>query len=128
MTAARNGIVSADDLAADITGPRASIERIGDADGPGELSAASARAVARRMELWEALSALLEDGEESVRDRPSANAMSRVAIAQGVSSAEIAARLYVSTATLKAAVSRILTKLGLTNRTQIAVVIRDHSR
>ena len=50
-----------------------------------------------------------------------------IAIARGASNAEIAAELYISVATVKAAVSRILTKLDLTNRTQIAVTIRAHS-
>jgi DNA-binding NarL/FixJ family response regulator len=45
----------------------------------------------------------------------------------GASNAEIAAELYISKATVKAAVSRILTKLDLTNRTQIAVTVRAHS-
>jgi DNA-binding NarL/FixJ family response regulator len=49
-----------------------------------------------------------------------------IAIARGASNAEIAAELYISTATVKAAVSRILTKLDLANRTQIAVTIRAH--
>ncbi len=48
-----------------------------------------------------------------------------VAVARGASNAEIGAQLYLSTATVKAAVSRILTKLGLANRTQIAVIVRD---
>jgi DNA-binding NarL/FixJ family response regulator len=48
-----------------------------------------------------------------------------IAIAHGASNAEIGAQLYVSTATVKAAVSRILTKLNLANRTQIAVVVRN---
>jgi hypothetical protein len=38
--------------------------------------------------------------------------------------AEIARQLYVSAATVKATVSRILTKLELDNRVQIAVVVR----
>ena len=46
-----------------------------------------------------------------------------LATARGASNAEIAAQLYVSPATVKAAVSRILTKLDLTHRTQIAVVV-----
>ena len=50
-----------------------------------------------------------------------------VAIAEGASNAEIAARLYVSTATVKAAVSRILTKLDLANRTQIAVIVHNQN-
>jgi DNA-binding NarL/FixJ family response regulator len=48
-----------------------------------------------------------------------------IAIAHGASNAEIGAQLYLSTATVKAAVSRILTKLGLANRTQIAVAVRN---
>ncbi|MGW7679548.1 response regulator [Kribbella sp. NPDC054772] len=47
-----------------------------------------------------------------------------LAVAGGASNAEIAARLYVSQATVKAAISRILAKLDLTNRTQIAVIMR----
>lgn len=48
-----------------------------------------------------------------------------IAVAAGASNAEIAAKLYISPATVKAAISRILTKLELTNRTQIAVIVRD---
>ncbi len=38
---------------------------------------------------------------------------------------EIAAGLFVSVATVKAHISRILTKLGLGNRTQIALLAHD---
>jgi len=48
-----------------------------------------------------------------------------VAVADGATNAEIARQLYVSGATVKATVSRILAKLGLDNRVQIAVVVRD---
>jgi len=48
-----------------------------------------------------------------------------IAVAAGASNAEIAAKLYISPATVKAAISRILTKLELTNRIQIAVIVRD---
>jgi DNA-binding NarL/FixJ family response regulator len=47
------------------------------------------------------------------------------AVADGATNAEIARQLYVSAATVKATVSRILTKLELDNRVQIAVVVRD---
>lgn len=48
-----------------------------------------------------------------------------VAIGQGKSNAEIAAELYMSVATVKAHVSRLLTKLELTNRVQIALLVHD---
>jgi DNA-binding NarL/FixJ family response regulator len=48
-----------------------------------------------------------------------------LAVADGATNAEIARQLYVSAATVKAAVSRILAKLELGNRVQIAVVVRN---
>ena len=51
-----------------------------------------------------------------------------VAIAGGATNAEIARQLYVSAATVKATVSRILTKLNLDNRVQIAVIVRQAPR
>ena len=48
-----------------------------------------------------------------------------VGIARGETNAEISARLYMSVATVKAHITHILTKLGLTNRTQIALLTHD---
>jgi DNA-binding NarL/FixJ family response regulator len=48
-----------------------------------------------------------------------------VAIAHGKSNAEISAELFMSVATVKAHVSRVLTKLGLNNRVQIALLVHD---
>lgn len=46
------------------------------------------------------------------------------AIARGLSNAEIAAELYMSLASVKAHVGRILSKLGVDNRVQIALAVR----
>jgi DNA-binding NarL/FixJ family response regulator len=47
------------------------------------------------------------------------------AISQGCSNAEIAARLQMSVATVKAHVSRLLAKLGAENRVQIALLVES---
>ncbi|UJW30388.1 response regulator transcription factor [Saccharothrix sp. AJ9571] len=47
------------------------------------------------------------------------------AVAQGLANAEIARELGMTATTVKAHVSRSLTKLGLTNRVQIALLVRD---
>jgi DNA-binding NarL/FixJ family response regulator len=48
-----------------------------------------------------------------------------IAIGQGKSNADIAAELYMSVATVKAHVSRLLAKLELGNRVQIALLAHD---
>jgi DNA-binding NarL/FixJ family response regulator len=48
-----------------------------------------------------------------------------VAIAEGQGNAELAAALHMSVATAKAHVSHILTKLGVKNRTQVALLAHD---
>jgi DNA-binding NarL/FixJ family response regulator len=62
--------------------------------------------------------ALLSDREREVAG----------AVAAGASNAEIAAKLYMSEATVKAHVSRLLTKLDATNRVQIAILVHDAGR
>jgi DNA-binding NarL/FixJ family response regulator len=47
------------------------------------------------------------------------------AVARGLSNAEIATALFMSVATVKAHISTILSKLGLDNRTQIALLAHD---
>jgi DNA-binding NarL/FixJ family response regulator len=67
------------------------------------------------------------------RDRPAAR-LARltdrerevaVAVGSGASNAEVARSLYMSEATVKAHVSRLLTKLEVANRVQIAIVVHD---
>ena len=47
------------------------------------------------------------------------------AVAAGLSNTEIAEQLYLSVATVKSHVGRLFTKLGVDNRVQIALVVRD---
>ena len=51
-----------------------------------------------------------------------------LAVARGGSNADIAAELYMSVATVKSHISSIFTKLGLDNRTQIALMAHDTGR
>jgi DNA-binding NarL/FixJ family response regulator len=74
---------------------------------------------------------LARDAAAAGRSKPGLEVLSEreravaLAVADGATNAEIARQLYVSAATVKATVSRILAKLELDNRVQIAVVVRD---
>jgi DNA-binding NarL/FixJ family response regulator len=46
-------------------------------------------------------------------------------VGRGLSNADIARQLYMSEATVKAHLSRVLTKLNATNRVQVAIAVRD---
>jgi DNA-binding NarL/FixJ family response regulator len=48
-----------------------------------------------------------------------------VAVGQGRTNAEIAAALHVSIATVKSHITRVLTKLAVGNRTQVALLVHD---
>jgi len=48
-----------------------------------------------------------------------------VAVGRGASNAEIAAQLFMSVPTVKTYVSRLLAKLGLNNRVQVALLVHD---
>jgi DNA-binding NarL/FixJ family response regulator len=48
-----------------------------------------------------------------------------IAVGSGASNADVAARLFMSEATVKAHVSRLLTKLDVGNRVQVAILVHD---
>jgi DNA-binding NarL/FixJ family response regulator len=48
-----------------------------------------------------------------------------LAVARGQTNAEIGAALFMSVATVKAHLTNVLTKLGATNRTQVALLVHD---
>jgi DNA-binding NarL/FixJ family response regulator len=82
------------------------------------------------------LSAALAGGSVSRSPAPSASAADQVLtdreldvlrlVATGSTNREIATRLYLSEGTVKNYLSRILTRLGLRDRTQAAIYARDH--
>ena len=51
-----------------------------------------------------------------------------LAVGRGLANAEIASELFMSVATVKAYVSRLLTKLGADNRVQIALLVQEAQR
>ena len=74
------------------------------------------------------------DAQASERHRAAAQRLSTLtdrerevarAIGSGDSNAEVATSLYMSEATVKAHVSRLFTKLAVTNRVQIAILVHD---
>ena len=63
--------------------------------------------------------------EESVRALTDREREVAAEVARGSSNAEVAARLFMSEATVKAHVSRVMAKLGAGNRVQVAITARD---
>jgi DNA-binding NarL/FixJ family response regulator len=67
-----------------------------------------------------------------VKDTPPADIINAVrlvaAVGAGASNAEIATAVCMSEATVKAHVSRLLSKLDLNNRVQIAILVHDATR
>ncbi|MER5627099.1 response regulator transcription factor [Streptosporangium sp. NPDC002544] len=78
------------------------------------IAAATGRHEPRRAEARLELATLTE------REREVA-----IEVARGGSNAEIAERLYMSVATVKANITRIFAKLGADNRVQVAMKVRD---
>jgi DNA-binding NarL/FixJ family response regulator len=78
------------------------------------IAAATGRHEPRRPEARRELAKLTE------REREVA-----IEVARGSSNAEIAERLYMSVATVKANITRIFAKLGTDNRVHVAMKVRD---
>ena len=83
---------------------RTLLSHLGDDDDAAERR----RSAVRRL-------ASLSDREREVADE----------VASGASNAEVAASLFMSEATVKAHVSRLLTKLEVANRVHIAILVHD---
>ncbi|WP_349675556.1 response regulator transcription factor [Pseudonocardia sp. HH130629-09] len=109
--AAPEGIVDAVRAAADgdaVLSPAITRRLIGIVRGGGAGSVDRRRAARARLDR-------LADRERDVAE----------AVARGGSNADIAAELHMSVATVKSYVSRLLRELGLDNRVQIALLVRD---
>jgi DNA-binding NarL/FixJ family response regulator len=96
--------------------------------GDGSLSPA----VARRL-----IALVAGDGEAGDRYEQARERLARlsprerevaIAVGEGLANAEIATELHMSVATVKAHVSRLLTKLGVENRVQIALLVQEAAR
>jgi DNA-binding NarL/FixJ family response regulator len=89
-------------------------------------------AVARRLIALVAGDADAGARHESARERLAALSPRErevaLAVGRGLANAEIAAELYMSVATVKAHVSRLLTKLAVENRVQIALLVQEAER
>ncbi|NGY64218.1 tetratricopeptide repeat protein [Lentzea sp. NEAU-D13] len=87
----------------------------------------------RALRLGEAISHALGDHDEPVPAPPAASPLTRrerevaALVAQGLTNKEIAARLVIARRTAEGHVERILTKLGFTNRTQLAAWMAEHT-
>ena len=70
-----------------------------------------------------------DDAQSAARERLEALTERELEVARAVgagwSNAEISRRLYLSVATVKAHVGRILDKLGADNRVQVAIVVHE---
>ncbi|MEV5706637.1 response regulator transcription factor [Actinoallomurus sp. NPDC052274] len=101
---------------------------------PGEIINAIRRVVAGEPILSPSVTRRLIAHVAQTRPNPAQERLARlsdrerevvVAIGQGKSNAEIGSELYMSVATVKAHVSRLLAKLELNNRVQVALLAHD---
>jgi DNA-binding NarL/FixJ family response regulator len=69
-----------------------------------------------------------ENARERLADLSAREHEVALAVGRGLANAEIAGELHMSVATVKAHVSRLLTKLGVDNRVQIALLVQEAQR
>lgn len=100
------------------SGPAAAAQR--GAAQPSAAPAAAAQAVAAERSAARRTAARRAVAQLSAREREVA-----LAVGRGLSNAEIAGELFMSVATAKSYVSRLLTKLDLSNRVQLALLVHD---
>ncbi len=119
LGAGADGFLLKDTAPAEIV---AAIRRV--ADGDPMLSPSVTRTLIDRLRH--------SDGDDRVREAESRLALLTdrerdvaLAIGRGLANAEIAGELYLSVPTVKAHVSRVFDKLGVTNRVQIAICVHD---
>jgi DNA-binding NarL/FixJ family response regulator len=93
--------------------------------GDGSLSPAIARRLIRLVAGDPGTAARQEQARRGLATLTPREHQVAAAIAQGHSNADIATRLHMSLATVKAHVSRLLAKLGADNRVQIALLVQD---
>ncbi|RNI24368.1 response regulator [Flexivirga caeni] len=83
-------------------------------------------------QLVERITAAPDDGRAAARELLASLTDRELEVAElvgrGCSNADIARRLYMSVPTVKAHVSRVLTKLGADNRVQVAIMVHDARR
>jgi len=98
------------------------------ADGEPMLSPSATRTLLRRLRRDHADTGAADRVAEAERRLAPLTYRERevaLAVGRGLSNAEIAAELYLSVPTVKAHVSRLFDKLGVTNRVQIAICVHD---
>jgi DNA-binding NarL/FixJ family response regulator len=92
------------------------------ADGNTVLSPAAARRLVAASADQQSARQRAQELVESLTER---EAEVLACLGEGLSNAQIAARLYLSEATVKSYVSRMLDKLGCANRTQAGLLAHD---
>jgi DNA-binding NarL/FixJ family response regulator len=93
--------------------------------GDGTLSPAIARRLIALVAGDQGTAARQEQARQRLASLTAREREVALAVGQGHSNTEIASQLHMSVATVKAHVSRLLSKLSVANRVQIALLVRD---